>query len=139
MKRSAIDLSPYLSSHPQLSPSSLTHPQPSTHPLPHPPMSQQSSSSTLGSVTQRHGPSTSATSLPPPEKRRRGEPSPCEDIARTPRALHSYPRPPSGRGRPGRRGRRNPETKALKLQEYVDSGGPHRAGMVIDNLTSEYC
>jgi hypothetical protein len=130
MKQSAINLSPYSSSHPPLSPPSLTHRQPSTHPLPYPPMSSQHTDRLMS--THGHGPSTSATSSPPPAKRRRREPSPQDNITHTRKPPKSHPR-----GRPGRRGKRKPETKALKLEKYVDSGGPHRASMVIDNLTSK--
>ena len=116
MKQSATRLSTRSPSHPQLSTS---------------PLSLYANSRKLES--------TSATSSPPPRKRQRREPSPCDDIADTGGALNSHPLNPSRRGRPGRRGRRNPETRARKLQKYVDSGGPHRAAMVIDNLTSKYC
>ncbi|KIJ94474.1 hypothetical protein K443DRAFT_125203 [Laccaria amethystina LaAM-08-1] len=83
--------------------------------------------------THRHCPSTSATSSPPPAKRRCGEPSPQDNITHTQKAPKSHPR-----GRHGRRGKQKPETKALKLEKYVDSGGPHWASMVIDNLTKIY-
>ena len=95
----------------RLSTHSPSHPQPSTSPL-----SPYANSRKLQS--------TSATLSPPPRKRQRREPSPCDDIADTGGALNSHPLTPSRWGRPGRRGRRNPETKARKLKKYIDSGGP---------------
>lgn len=91
IKQSAIHLSPYSSSHPPPSPPSMTHPQPSTYPLPYPPISQHTDGRMSQSVTHRHGPSTLAMSLLPPGKRQSGEPSPCDDIAHTWRALSSRP------------------------------------------------
>lgn len=134
MKWSAIYLSPYSSSHPPLSPPSLTHPQPSVSPLPYPPMSHHKNGCISECMIHTHGPSTLSTSLLPPGKKQHGEPSPCNDMTHTQRALNSHPPTPSCWGRPGWRGKWNPETK----DKYVDSGGPHQAAMVIDNLTSKH-
>jgi len=120
MKRSAFPLSPYSTPQFRLSPPTSTHPQSSTGPSHYPPQSQ------------RCGPSTSAASSPPLAKRRRTEPPPRQN-SRT-----SHPPTMSRQKRHGRRGGRNAETKAQKLLDYVDSGGPHRAAMVIDGLTGKH-
>jgi len=133
MKRSAIHSPPYSLSHPPRSLPSLINPQPSINPLPYPCMSQCTNDHTSGYVIDRHGPSTSAMSSQPPQKRRRREASAYDNIARREKAPKSHPH-----GRPGRRGQRNPQTKALRVRQYVDSGGPHCATMVIDSLIRKY-
>ena len=138
MKRSAIHLSPNSSPHPPLSLSSITYPQPSMNPLPSTHMSPYANGHMSGFVRYRSGPSTSAASSAPPAKRRRTEPPPFENIVYPMRYLDSHPPSRSSRPRHGRRGIRNPEKKASNLRKYVDSGGPHRATMVIDDLTGKY-
>jgi len=123
---------------PPLSPHSLTYPQPFTHSLPYPQPSPCAIRRMSEFMTHKHSPSTAPASSQPPEKRRRTETPPHKNITKTERALRSLTPTSSGRGRPRRRGMRSPEKQVSKLLKYVDSGGPHQASMVIDDLTSKH-
>lgn len=109
----------------------------STHSFPQTESSPHIFHKVLEVRTHKHGPPVAATSFLPWEKRQHMDSPSCETIMSMDRAPTKSK---SGRKRHQHqwRGQRSAEAKTSRVRNYVDSGGPHRTSMVINDLTGKY-